>query len=701
MQILAELTGTVAVTEDEHAYVLGSVEVTDDAPYQVILTVTNAAAVAYAQRYQQLGAGIVINGLAMPDREIGNVLTITESADSYGDRAAFQLIGSRFSPFAREYLRTKALVEISLVIGNVANEFRKKVFTGYFVETPYDGQPPAANVICLDAAALYAQKRAKTWTLPSNSNRARVSIINELLALVGIPAGHFDLVGDGGRVNKPLAPGDQPILDFIRDLCMVRGADVGMENGRICGRRYSPDLPPVIEFNASNLLVPWGLTVPDTLSPNVTGVVAVSYSQEPVAGYRTPPATSVITIGPYAPVTALGYPSWPEANRIISEVIARETYLGDLVVRSDTEEWGWYAARAAGEKIQSIVDDPGWEVAAHSDFPTYEFPDGSTRGEAAERFRRISKTVVTKDVDANMNVIAVHEAKYNLHFLRKAIWQVGIDGENALVTDPGGVYINDDGQGVQGGREVMGLVSAGGTTMEGGLPSSPAYTRPDELTDTVYELAADGTIKTETVTHHYYDVGAPMRKKSGAYGYGFDEVTYSSRPEEARTSVPDQWGGLRVTTRRYRVIDESRYELIERTTGGNESPRTVRSELAGSPPRPESAQPVTSSQEIRYVIEDRARIAQVGEEIEDIQVNEFVETPEDARLLAEYLARTNGAITLTCAVAIESLAHKYRMALVNLPGSSIDGKRFYIKGVTRNAATYREDIVAEFYPALS
>lgn len=691
MTILAELAGTVTVTDDGSAALLGAVEITDAGPFWFTLDVDARAAVAMAQRFQQLGAGITINMVAIPDCEIGDALTITESADSYGDRLTFQLIGHRFSPFARDLLRSKAAVDVSLVIGNTANEFRKKVFSGYVVAHSFDAQGPAATVECMDAAALYAEKRAKTWTLAPNSGRSRLSIGLELAAVGGIPIGHVDLGGNGGTVTKPLAPGNQPILDYLRDIWGILGAEIGFEDGKLTARRYDPDAPAVLEINASNLLLPVSIASPDTLAPNVLGVVSVAFSQEEIGGLRTE-ETRVITTGPYAPVSASG--TWATADRVISEIVTRTTYLGTLDVRAEREEWGWYAVRAAGAKMQTTGTAPFYELVTHTDFQTWVFPDGSTRGDSVEKFRRISRHVVTKEVDADYNVVAIREEKYGFRFLRAAVWEVTA-GVDELAESPR--YINDEGQGVQGGIEMMGLVNLNGVGMEGGLPQSSTYIRPVELTETEITLNADGTIFSEVETHHYYSIGAPVLRADGAYGYGIDSVEYTARPQEAMTTVADQWGGLRVTTRRFRVINEDRYEVTERVTISGQPPRTTTSTVNGAPPRPERAEPESSSQDITAVVEDRERIFLAGEEIEDVEHNEFIETYGEAQAYAKIRARRASARVLTCEIPIESLAHKFRMVRVNLPGSSIDGLKFYVREVSRNAATFREGIIAEYY----
>lgn len=690
--ILAELTGTLDVDDaNPAAGLLGDVEVTDDGTFWFVVNVDSRAAVAFARRFQRQGVRVTYDrgdGVMLPvrDKELGRVLTISESADSYGDTLTFQLVGERFSPYARANFRARRKVEVHTVSGDIGSEFRAKVFTGWIVSATYDAQTRTLTVTCMDAAALYAAKRAPDYALAPNSGKSRLTIGLELIAVAGIPAGMIDLGGDGGVFDKPVVPGEQYVLDYLRDFWGVLGVTIGFEDGRLCARRYVPDMPPVLELHAGNLLMPVGLEDPGTLDPNVTGVVSVAFSRIEPTGLRSE-ETSVVTVGPYVMQNGVGAPM-SESFRVISEVRTRSSKLGTLAVRTEQEEFGIYALRAAKEIIQP-TGDPGEYEIVPSDMPAYEYPDGSTRAEPFEQYRLLSRRVETKTLDGALNVVAERVALWRWGFLRKAIWEGGASEPTIIGSDP--VYLNDDGEGVSAWREGIGG-SAASDSLHG--------ERPDELIDTAYVLNADGTIATETVTHRFYDVGSPRRDADGAYGYGVDPVEWRSNRQEGNWGGADYdraWGGLRITTRRYRSLGEDRYEVVERTTGTNEAPRTVTATRLGALPRPERAEPETSAQEVRDEIEDRERIALAGEEIVDVQHNEFVQNRTEAAALAVHLARKASARRLSCAVPVEALVHKLRMIRLNLPAASIDGETFYVQEVGRDYASYREPISAERY----
>lgn len=705
MSVLAKFYVDVTVTNETTPVLLLDAEVTAADWPEIDVTVTAAAAVAAAQRYQRLGIRAEYDRgdgtfLPFPDRELGNELTIDESVDAYGDRLTFQLVGERFSPFSgRAFLRSKRAMNFYLTYGSPLNEYLALVFSGFVVEGPFDVHPPSSRVTLLDAAAKYRDRRAKNWSLQPNSRRSRLSIANELLGIGGIPVGTLDLpFGNGGIVRKPSALGDRTILDYLRDMLGALGVEIGFERGLFVGRRYDPTLEPVIDLTPENICLPVNLTSPGTLAPNVTGVVSVSFSRTEPGGLSTV-ETSVVTTGPYAIMTATG--PLAESVRVISEVLTRTSYYGSLDILTEITERGWYAVRAAGEQIQGVVGSPGeWEVVPYdnANYTAYTYPDGSTRREPQEQFRRTRKTIKRKTVDDDRNVVGVREERYFLHFLRRAVWQV-VDGDDVLQAGGTSIPLNDEGEGVVLGSEIMGLLEGdSGSRVEGGAFASAFFLQPDELIETAITLNDDGTISEERVATHYYSIGEKTRRTDGRYGYGVENVAYTGRPAEAYVGASDPWGGLKIVMTRYRAIDEDRYEAIKITTDGSKPPTIERATMTGALPRPERADATTSSQEIRATVADSVRVGLAGEEIEAIEHNEFIENGEEARNLALYRARLASADKLNVTIPIEGQVHKWRMVRLTLPGASIDGLKFYVRSVQRNAVTFTEAIVADYYP---
>lgn len=696
--------GTLAVGDRSLVSHRGTLEVTSDWPV-INLAVDQRASVAFAQRFQRLGVRVDYDRgdgvmVTLPGHtDLANTLTIEESADRYGDTLIFTVAGDKYAPFARQLLRARTKVEVYFVTGSPQHEFASKVFTGWIVSTAYTAQPPATTITALDAAALHAEKRATEWSLPPNSGRTRLEITHELLDIGAIPAGALDFGGNGGGiVNKPHTLGDRPIVSFLEDLLAVIGVEIDFENGAFVAHRYDPNLPPVIELNPSNLF-PDGLTLtpPDTLAPNVFGVVAVSTVRTEVGGLRTMPEHCAITRGPYAPKSVDG--AYPVADRIIAKVCTVPTYLGNLEVHSEQTTWGWDAVRAAGAELQPSEDPPGYEVVPT--FQTvYVYPDGTTRIDSVEKFRRVGKVVKDKIVDEKLNVIRKTEQRYSFRFLQRALFVVDSFGDDVPQFAPGvNLYINDEGHGVVGGREVMGLYLGDyGAIAEGGLPALTDYMRPDVFIETDYTLDDAGAIVAEVTQEHFYDIGSARRRAPGAWGYGVESRTYTNRPREANALAADPWGGLKVTTKLYRAIDEDRYEVTETVRVGDANAVASPAQtVIGALPRPERAEPTQTSQEVRALYEDRERISLAGEKIEDIEHNEFIENIAEAEFYAKVRARRASAITFTAEMPIEGLAHKFRMARVTIPGASLSGAKFYIRAVQRDAGSFSQTITAEYY----
>lgn len=691
---LATLTGTLTITADSTPRLPISLEVTDDDAFYVTLDVSRGAEIAASQRFRRFGERLDINGVSLPDREIGKVLTIAESVDAYGDTLTFQLVGPRFSPVARAMLRTRALVEVYFTYGSPGSEFTGKVFTGRVVSTQFSIQAPSATVTALDAAGFYALRKAESYALGPNHGKSRLQITLELLAIGGIPFRFIDLGGDGGTGKKPLTLGDRPILEFLREYLAVVGAEIGFENGGFVARRYDANAPYVVDLNPGNLLVPLSLVAPDTLKANVTGVVSTSFVRTEPTGIRGPVITSVVTVGPYAPIqyetlqngeTTSSNPAGTPTptSRIISEVITATNFYGSLDIRTEETEAIWYAPRAAVAQITPSEDPPGYDVANLSTRQVYIYPDGSTRAIPKEEFQITSRKVTTKDLDAQRNVIHKREERYGFKQRRKALWLTDVDGVDVLQTGGPAIPLDDEGNGVIDITETMRLI---------------------EAADTDWTLNADGTISQEKKFEAFYSIGTERRHAYQARGWGVEDRTYTSSPEEkmaaseASISTADP-GGWRLTITRYRAIDEDRYEITETVRDSSGAKPTVKTtRLTGALPRPERAEADQSSQEIRATVRDELRISLVGEEIEEVEHNEFVESIEEARAYATYKARLAGAIVLNCETPIEALIHKWRMVRLNIPGASIDGLKFYVRQVTRDAATYREAIVADYYP---
>lgn len=709
--ILAELGGTLTVTADYSPFLLGDVVVLDETAPVITITVTDPAGIAAAQRFQRLGVRVDYDRgdgtyQSFPDRMLAAGFTIEESASRIGDQLSFSLSGPQFAPLARGLLRANTGIRAYLTYGSPLYEYLALVFSGVVMQAPYTMLPPTADVVCLDAAGRYARRLAKTYNLPPNSGKTRGQMVRELLAIGDIPAGDLDLgENDGGILLKPVALGDRPILVYLPDALAVIGAEIGFENDLLVARRYDPLQPPVVELHAGNLLVTPTLTQPETLAANVIGVVAAATTYTEANGDVTD-ERSVITTGPYAPqryeyrqddgvlTENPGSGFGAEIDQVISETIYRTRKRGSLVIGEEEIERGWYAERAAGSEIKRVGNFPVDGVWPHEiravGGTVYIYTDGSTRARFEEQFRDIRRRVLKKELDADQNVVQKREERYRFHMFTKALFSVDLHS-GVLVDEPpeNWTWLTDEGHGADTATEVF------------------AERGPMEITITDYELADDGTIAAEVVREYTHGTGRAIFRRIGAWGYGIENRVYTNRGEEdKRLSWPTNGGGetsafanVLTTTTRYRVLGEDTFEKSV-SVSLNGAPPTVTDypPETGAPPFPEHVEPIATTQEIRYGVDDEERIALAGERIEDIEHNEFVQSREEAITYARIRARKAAALKLSCEMPIEGLVHKWRMLRVNLPGTSIHGKRFYVRSVTRDAERFAQTVEAEWYP---
>lgn len=672
------------------------------------LTITQRAAVAAAERAQRLGVTIRIDRgdgvmVAVADRAIPAMFTIEESTDSFGDTFTFQLSGHQYSPFARASLRRRLAVSADLVYGSPANEYRKRVFDGFIVDHTFSGQPPVATITCADAAGLYAERRLKDYVIPANSGRQRMDIVTEVLTLAGIPFSIPD--GGGGVINKPYAIGDEAVCSWVRNFLRVIGCEVGFIANVFQVVRWTPDLPPVLTLSPRNIIPPYDLKCPTTLDANVIGVVAVSVTHTDELTGREGITTLSETRAPYAPATAefqivAGAPAATgatssEETQIIARTRTSTSYLGNLEVRYEQTDETMYAVAAALTEIRATGDETYEQRYRDS---VYIFPDGSTRRELREHLQITRKTIRTKELDGEKRVIRTRETRFGFRNFRRRLFDVLLSlGELYDHPPEEWTAVTDDGEGSAYGSERIGAQPFWTDVYTGQIP--------DEIVTTDINIAADGTIESEVTTEQFYDIGPPLTRRDGAHGYGLDTSNrkYASHESDAgEVPTPGIYNGRKVATKSYRTLSEDRYLVTESVRVGSGIPTVTTSEVSGSIPRPEHAEPTTSSQEIRSIVKDGERIAYAGEEIEATEHNEFIQNQAEADFFCRYVAWEKSAIVGTFAMPVESQVHKWKSLIVNVPQSAISNELMFVRAVRRDAVTFSQSVtLARYSPLLS
>lgn len=706
MTILATIEGTLTVAADATPTVPFDLYVTDPDAFFFTLNVTERAAIAASQRHSALGIGLTYTTpdgteIPFPDREIAAEFTISEDAERFGDIMTFKVCGERFSPFGSTLLRHRGNVKAEFVYGFGASEYRKQVFNGYVVDAPFEDPPPCARVTCFDAAAKYAERRAKDWILPANSNRTRLDITLELLGIGGISPGALNAGADGGgRINKAYAIGDETICSWLQKFWRVRGREVGFIDDLFVIVAYDPSAPSVATISAANTIPPYSLSAPDALAANVLGVVSVAISRTDTLTPGAPVITRTTVSAPYAPLTNVGTqnldgtitPSGAVSTprfQTISDLTTSSTKLGSVEIRYEEEEKTMYARQAAKFKLVSTLSHVDPNVAPYFELkPVFEaliFPDGSARSQPQETLQTTRRLVRTKTLDANNNVIQIREERRPLHVFTEALFKVGTWGGTFPLTidvpiGEGGTdpYVTADGNGFLGEF----------AELPGGLG------QPIELAVTDFFLTSDGAIQEERLTETFPTIGLPAIRREDVFGYGVDQRKYSSQSSETRT-------GVRVTRKIYARVDEDRYRATTSVLDdGATAPRVTTQEVIGALPRPERAEHPSTSQEIRALVADQERITYAnGERIEVVEHNEFIQNDDEAAVYARYIAMLASAIRMQFTMPIEAQVHKWKTLTVSQPGSAMDGARFYVRKIDRDGAAFSQTVIAECYSA--
>lgn len=702
MPIMAILGGDVVTAESAAAAAVGGlVEITTDDPPLFTLTVDNAAVLAAGATSARIGVRIQIDlgaGLeVVPDADIGFDVTITESEDGWGDQLQFSLLGPRWSPHRTSLARAKRAVVVSAIYGSLGSEILRRMFTGVVTEANYVTEPAALNITALDAAGAYVTRKLKDYVIQAKSGRTRLDITVEMLTLAGIPIRTLQLPnGDGGRVQKPVAPGDTEVVAFLRDWLAPCGVVIGFIDGGFVAIPFGRTNAATADLFDCDVCPGLQIGLPSTTAATDVVVVAVGVEgadgDDGLAVVSDPPDT-VETFDTYAPMHATViiandgthipvFTDQPAAREmLVSRATTKITRKGSTIIHQDQVEEGWYAV--AGARSQINID--GSITPYFSIFEQrYIFPDGSVRADYQEAFRVVRRTIADRTPDADGNIVHTIERRYFYHFLREAIYQVEI-GEGGLVDTiiHENVPILDDGSGVIYGREVIGLA---------GVIFGLTVQQADSETETTITLDTDGSIKAELTVERFYDIGQVRGKGSnGAYGYGIENRQYA-------TLISEQFVGRRTTRKTYRAIDETTYEAsVSETTNGGPA-RTTITRGEGSRPRPEKIEAVTKAHEISARVADGLRQSMNGE-IELAINNEYAENADDARRITIVQLQRLSAWPHTFDMPFDGLIHKWQTIYLTRPEHGLNHVRLWVTGVVRNLIGYRQTVTALLIPS--
>lgn len=640
------------------------------------------------------GAGFA----ALPAADPAVALNIRESTEDLADTLQFQLVGRKWNPATRAFGRALTPVRVFLGIGAPGARYFEKVFDGHVVQSSFTFDPPVLSVMLLDGAAPHRFKRLKDYSVPADSGRTRLSILTEMLALAEIPTRSISLPGgDGGKVTKPVTPGDAFILEFIRDWLSVCDVEIGFIGGglyvapfnvdaAVSGDLYPRDIvrgsmtfTPTQPLSANRIIVAAVKSI--TIDPNgeettrelevTTALYATqAWVEDQLGGLGPGPSAAVI--------------------QIVSRIETLTTRRGTLVVRRDQKEEAMYAPGAARLQYAAVfTPGEGWEYATEplEEAQVFRYPDDSWHAEPRESLRTVRRSIDTATTNAGGWVIARRLANYFWHFVAQAIF--GVEAGVSLEDIPRFplIPILEDGEGLLKYREVIGFDNA-----------DPAYNRPDALTDITYEIDADGYIDAEVKTERFYSKGNPKSKTSDmAWVYGVDNRQYRDRPAEFSPELDDPYGGTRVTRSTHRQLGEDDYESVTRVVENGGAPKTTTATGTGARPQTDRIEAETTSQELRAQVDDSTQQA-LAYVIEEFAHNEYIENRDEAERVAAMVMRAKSAWRFVFTLPLNQQVHKFKWYRVWRPKDGLYGMRLYVQMVERTVGSFVQTVTADYFP---
>lgn len=641
-----------------------------------------------------LGAGLE----QIPNSQVLSDWATSESHDNIVDQFTFSLVGQRFSPLLRGAMRGKQQVELYVNYGEPGFDHRARVFSGRLLSVSFDLWPPVAHCVALDEGAMWSEQLI-TVDIPPNSGRSRLSVLLEKAAALipPCPLGTIDLgSADGGTLHKAVSLADMRFGDFVRDFFSPCGVVAWFSNGRLNLTRITAQ-PPLLVVDRRNIAAPVTVITPATQVANQVLAVAVQSDTSALA-FRSVTRVETVT-APYAPMhgdpaSGIGTGGYGQlVDRVTSRIETTDTYLGDTIVRTEVDEWAWYAPQMA--RLQINASD-GTITPTGAGF---RFPDGSYRTVAWESFMLIRKTITTRETgvryggagdDVNaarfpptlirpLALVITKETveKYFYHWILKAPYQVPLGGGGDVLL--GTTTLTEAGDGVVYAQEIIGL-----------LAFSSLFDGADETTVTEWAVTGeDGQIDYEKVTTLAYSAGAQLSPAvPAAFGYGTGtQRTYKSLPYETRNA------GRTVKVTRYAATGEDSYSVSETVTvAGTVGAVRTDSVASGARPFATKINPVVANQELHATITDTTRVV-LSNLLAETLHNEFCENAAELRVVARARARDLSALVVTLDMPFEGRVHKGQPIAVDLEECGLYADAMlYVWSVDRSIARFRQTV---------
>ena len=711
--------GAVTVGVPPHESVLIHVTPTgsDDHPLSGEIVGSVAALAAIASRARVVTWGLLIDtgfGLQTVLPSEFTVLQVHEDVDEWADTLMVELHGPQYSPLRSAAFRGLLPLRLHLEIGAPSGTVDRLTFTGYGVQSSYDPSREVLTLTALDEAAKHAEKIVPFEFDPETmTSVSRERFLVNTMTANGVPVGEVDL-GQYGRalMTKPFSLADQRLLEIGRDFVAPSGARIYFREGKLTAVAPGRRRPIAREFHPADIIsFEEPLQPPVAATPNTFTNVTVRYERDEPNG-ETTKTTEQRVFGFYAvkgavsrqivsrgvpTTTAVNHSDPTETFQEVSRIVTTLTFRGDLMVRMQVVEWGYYAPHAA--RLQFNSDGT---VSERNSSTTWLYADGAWRRDPRETWQPVNMTVTRRELDEDGYVVTTTEDRYRWRFFAKALWKVGGGGTIDPILTGAPHLLTEGGEGVVFASELFGRQANSYNVLLGF-----AGAMPDERTVMTVDVGDEGAITLQTESTFIQGRGSKRTPTSTSHGYGLTEIEWFELPWEGAIIVAGLPSQLSVRrTLGYTQLSKTIYSTTETLvtvnglkSGGNDV--QVRTSTAtGTGPRAERLEATTSAQEVRLTATDSVRVGLVGGVIEDFVQNEFCQTDADQQRFLDAMIREAAAFRLGITIPLQQSLHKGMWVRVyGFPRSGIDGLECLIKAVILDGDALVQRLVLLHYPA--
>lgn len=684
----ADLYGTVANDKAAYSDLPGTVT-GGRGPYDLTGTVSRRQVLAWDSPSLFYRPRVKLGDSFIDPRDLEGGPQVGENdLDSHTASMSFALRGRRWSAGQTEKVFARTPVEIYFDHGREGDVIEPATpdYAGYVIgcQQGSNAREPVVNVSCGDGAALY-EKATLCFEIAPGADYTRGEIVELACADLGIPLAAPP--PRGAVYRKPLQWTNKSPFEALKPFIEPEGWRIRFNAARQL-EIYTPEikrapLPPDFRWSTADLLQPPEIEPPSD-SPSRWVLTCVTVVDVNEVGQVTETTTATIE-GLYAPavatqqqqtdgsVVATGFPSEPEALRVISQIVDVVVKQAGQPIMQRTTESGWYNLGAA--RLASNASSSG---GGYNFLQVYIDDSGKYVQEWKERFRAIGERLVTFTYNGNGDLTGQRVVTSRWRLTEQGVRAVGTSASATTVLN---AYVHGDDQSYLERVEQWGIDEEQRISFTYGSDGPLLYTTQEEWryfnprtkidhgsahptyfvlyngeahkgqvatwrkTKSVQETnivsLSDGLKGTQTATSEWN----ARKRVDGPNDFG----TYKSNAEEQAFQL------VRVEPKQFRVINDDQYEEITHDADGN---RVARIFLGRVPTTRYQSSTWTRllTQPLEVVIEDPLAEAWFGFQKETLE-HEYVQ--DDVEALRVLHARRRRAMALKVQVTrIDTMAQR-------------------------------------------